>query len=99
MVARPSANAVCSTAATRSRSASDARAAGAAGRFSGPTASGKFPIRRAYGAGSRTVTAKNSRAFQGAVRYRPAMDEDGYFGEPVAARYDQSVAECPGRTW
>ena len=24
------------------------------------------------------------------------MDEDGYFGEPVAARYDQSVADMSG---
>jgi 16S rRNA A1518/A1519 N6-dimethyltransferase RsmA/KsgA/DIM1 with predicted DNA glycosylase/AP lyase activity len=24
------------------------------------------------------------------------MDEDGYFGEPVAARYDQSVADMTG---
>jgi hypothetical protein len=24
------------------------------------------------------------------------MDEDGYFGEPVAARYDQSVSDMTG---
>jgi len=27
------------------------------------------------------------------VGYGPAMDEDGYFGGPVAARYDESVAD------
>ena len=44
IVSRPSANAACSAAATRSRSASDARTAGTTGRFSGPAASGKFPV-------------------------------------------------------
>lgn len=51
----------CSATATRSRWSSDARTAGATGRFSGPTASGKFPTWRAYGTSSLTVTTSSYR--------------------------------------
>jgi SAM-dependent methyltransferase len=44
--------------------------------------------------GTRRAAGSGGRASRGLLRYRPEIhDEDGYFGERVAARYDEQSAD------